>query len=416
MTDAATRIFRQAALEKLASPEQLDELVTVADTRGWIAALGLGVVVVALLAWSIFGTIRTEVEAPGILVRESGQVVSAVAPAPGLVEHLLVHAGDSVVKGQTLAVLSQDETQLRLANAEAAAAEQRTQLTQLQAAIAREAAAIARNSEERRITYAEVIRLTTERLARLQGQLALREGLRRNGLVSDETVEQMRVTIEQGEEDIDATRAKLAELDSEALHGQAQADRDVATARRAVADAERQVAELKLQLRISGAVLAPASGRITELAVTEGQRLAANALVMNLETAGHRLQAVVYVPTGQGKSVLPGMVVRVAPSTVRREEYGTMRGVVQAVSAFPSTPQGMLSELQNQSLVTEFAAAGTPYETRIDLLAADTPTGYAWSSGTGPTLDLTSGTTVQVWITVRVQAPINLILPFHHGR
>ena len=412
MTDNATTIFRKAALDKLASPEQLDQLVTVADTRGWLAALGLGVVLAAAVCWGVFGTIRTEVEAPGLLVRESGQVVSAVAPGAGMVERLLVHPGDAVTRGQPIAILNQDEAALHLANVEQAAADQRVQLDQRQEAVIRESDALRRNSAQRSASYIEVIRLTSERLKRLQAQLSGREGLRRNGLVSDDTVEQVRVNIAQCEEDIDATRAKLAELDTETLRFQSEADRDLSAIRRAVSEAERQAAELKFALAASHAVLAPAAGRITELAATEGERLVAGALVMNLETEGHRLEAVVYLPTEQGKNVTPGMAVRIAPSTVRKEEYGTMRGHVHAVSAFPSTPQGMLSELQNQNLVAEFTTAGAPYEARIALTPASTPTGYAWSSGAGPRTDLTSGTTVKVWVTTHTEAPINLLLPF----
>ena len=415
MTDSATTIFRKAALDKLASPEQLDQLVTVADTRGWLAALGLSVVLAAAIAWSLFGSIRTEVEAPGILIRESGQVVSAVTPGAGIVERLLVRPGDSVTRGQPIAILNQDEAALHLANVQQAAAEQRVQLDQRQAAVLREGDALRRNTAQRRATYSEVIRLTAERLRRLQTQLTGRESLFQKGLISDDTVEQIRVNIAQCQEDIDATRAKLAELDTETLRFQSEADRDLSAIRRAVAEADRQAAELKFSLANTRAVLAPAAGRITELAATEGQRLASGALVLDLETEGHRLEAIVYIPTDQGKSVTPGMAVRIAPSTVRREEYGTMLGHVQAVSAFPSTPQGMLSELQNQNLVSEFAAAGAPYEARIALTPAATPTRYAWSSGAGPRTDLTSGTTVKVWVTTQTEAPAHLLLPYARG-
>ena len=415
MTDSSTTIFRKAALDKLASPEQLDQLVTVADTRGWLAALGLGVVLAAAIAWSVFGSIRTEVEAPGILIRESGQVVGALTPGAGIVERLLVHPGDAVTRGQPIAVLNQDEAALHLANMQQAAAEQRVQLDQRQASLLRETDALHRNTQQRRTTYTEVIRLTGERLRRLQTQLAGRESLFQKGLVSDDTVEQVRVNIAQCQEDIDATRAKLAELDTETLRFQSEADRDLSAIRRAVSDTDRQAAELKFSLANTRAVLAPAAGRITELAAAEGQRLGAGALVMDLETEGHRLEAIVYIPTEQGKTVTPGMAVRIAPSTVRREEYGTMLGRVQAVSAFPSTPQGMLSELQNQTLVSEFAGAGAPYEARIALNQAATQTGYAWSSGAGPRTDLTSGTTVKVWVTTQTEAPVHLLLPFARG-
>jgi len=35
-------LFRQAALERTSSPEQLDRLLTITDTRGWLALLASG--------------------------------------------------------------------------------------------------------------------------------------------------------------------------------------------------------------------------------------------------------------------------------------------------------------------------------------------------------------------------------------
>ncbi len=408
----APGLYRQTALDKLSSPEQLDELVTVADVQGWMAATGLGVVLAAFLAWGFLGSISTEVEAAGILVSESGRVIGALAPAAGTVDDLKVKPGDRVTRGQVIATLNQDEAELKLKNAEAAAEEQRAELARREADIAQQDSAMASNTEERRRAYREVVSLTRERLSRLDIQLRGREGLRRERLVSEDQVEEVRVNIAQGRQDISENQAKLAELDTTLLQFRAQAERDLADARRAVSDAERLVAELKLALDNAQQVVAPTTGRVTELAVAEGQLLAANALVLNVETEGSRLQAVVYVPTEHGKKVTGGLAARLAPSTVRKEEYGTMLGSVGDVSAFPSSPQGMLAQLQNQNLVNAFAGSGAPYETRIDLRPAATSTGYAWTSGEGPLVDLTSGTTVRAWITVREEAPFNLILPY----
>ncbi|MGH7044520.1 MAG: hypothetical protein ACREFY_20640, partial [Acetobacteraceae bacterium] len=82
---APRRLFRQAALDRLASPEQLDSLVTIADAPGWIAAAGLSLVVAAALAWGIFGRIPTALSAQGILVNKGGHVVGALTPAAGVV-------------------------------------------------------------------------------------------------------------------------------------------------------------------------------------------------------------------------------------------------------------------------------------------------------------------------------------------
>jgi hypothetical protein len=60
-------MFRQQALDRLSSPERLDELMHVTSPRSWIALVGLGGVLVAALIWSIFTSISTTVPAVGVV-------------------------------------------------------------------------------------------------------------------------------------------------------------------------------------------------------------------------------------------------------------------------------------------------------------------------------------------------------------
>ena len=61
------------------------------------------------------------------------------------------------------------------------------------------------------------------------------------------------------------------------------------------------------------------------------------------------------------------MQVRIEPSTVKREEFGTMVGTVVTVSDFPITPQGMAAVLHNDNLVTRFSNDGAPYAATVSL-------------------------------------------------
>ncbi len=97
-------IFRQVALERLSSPEQLDQLLPLIALRGWVALLTLIGLVLLALAWSAFDTIPTQVTGRGILMR-GGQLLSVVAPLEGQIESLFVQAGDVVQPGQAIAAL-----------------------------------------------------------------------------------------------------------------------------------------------------------------------------------------------------------------------------------------------------------------------------------------------------------------------
>jgi HlyD family secretion protein len=91
-----------------------------------------------------------------------------------------------------------------------------------------------------------------------------------------------------------------------------------------------------------------------------------------------------------------------------------MLGTVRAVESFPSTRQGMMRVLRNEELVKSFLAetAGTPIAVRAEITKeASTPSGFRWSSGSGPDLVLTSGTRCVAHVTTRTQRPISLVLP-----
>lgn len=93
----ATQMFRKVALERLSSPEQLDQLLQVTSPKAWIALIALGGVLLAAVLWGILGTVSTTVEGQGVLIRPEG-VKSVVASRTGVVSNVLVRPGDVVYK------------------------------------------------------------------------------------------------------------------------------------------------------------------------------------------------------------------------------------------------------------------------------------------------------------------------------
>jgi hypothetical protein len=99
----ARPIFRKSALDRLASPEQLDQLMQVTSPRAWIALAGLGLLLLMALLWGLLGSVSTTVAAQGVLIRQVQPLKSTHA---GVVERFLVRSGDEVEKGQKLVELS----------------------------------------------------------------------------------------------------------------------------------------------------------------------------------------------------------------------------------------------------------------------------------------------------------------------
>ncbi|MCB1094091.1 MAG: NHLP bacteriocin system secretion protein [Verrucomicrobiae bacterium] len=133
---------------------------------------------------------------------------------------------------------------------------------------------------------------------------------------------------------------------------------------------------------------------------------------MAVEITPATLQAVIYVPAGEGKHITQKDTVRISPSTVKAEEYGFMLGTVTSISGYPVTPQGMLETLKNQALVQEFSGESAPLEVTAELqVVSDNVSGYAWSSGEGPPIGIQGGTKCTVQIVVDERAPISYVLP-----
>lgn len=69
--DPQPSIFRQESLERLSSPEQLDQLMQVVNSKSWLSLAALGTLVGLVLVWSIFGRIPVAIAGRGVLVYPS---------------------------------------------------------------------------------------------------------------------------------------------------------------------------------------------------------------------------------------------------------------------------------------------------------------------------------------------------------
>jgi len=412
MSTQQDTLFRKVAVERLSSPDQLDSLVTIADHRSWLALGGLSLILLFTLGWGIFGSIPTSVPAKGILVAEGGRVAAAMSPAGGIVEKVSVRLGETVRKGQPVAVIRQVEAAQRLANARAMADELARDLERSRAQLRRELELRKQTLRQRAAALKQSLASTEARLSHLEKQVASREEMLKMGFATAERLQEARNELSLVRKDAADSQAQLISLNAEEASAQSAADSEIARREAAATEARYKAEEMRTSLGEMAAVLAPEDGRVTEIKVADGAVVGTGQPVLAIETRGGGLQAVIYIPTEHGKKVKSAMTARIAPATVKKEESGMLLGKVTQVSSFPATRQGMAAVLQNDGLVESYAKSGAPYEARIDLTPADTPSRYAWTSGRGADVELTTGTTVEAAITVREQRPIELVLPF----
>lgn len=412
MSNQSSGIFRAAAIERLSSPDQLEELVRITRPADWVATLVIGLAIAALVAWSIIGRIPTRVSGEGILIGDSGPVIDAVSSVSGRLGSVAVSVGDRVLQGQVIATVAQDDIEQRVRAAVEVQTEREREDAALAAAITRELTAKSQSFAAQKVGLEQSIGVAEDRASLLTKDLDTLRKLLATGLTTQPEIDQRRVDLNAARQRITDARNEILRLDAQKLDLETQRAQDRLASQFRVNDARRQSEQLAGLLARDTRLTSPRDGRVTEIKVSPGAVLATGTPVVAIEAEGAQLEAVIYIPAGRGKTVKPGMEVRIEPASVKREEYGTLIGTVVSISDFPATPQGMAAMLHNEDLVKRFAQAGALYQAVVRLERDATAAGgYRWSSGGGPPVRLTTGTVARAEVTTREQPPYELVVP-----
>jgi len=404
-------IFRKVALDRLASPEQLDQLMQVTRPQGWLALAAIVFLLVAAGIWSVVGSIPTEAAGEGILLRQQG-VSGLVANADGQVEEVLVKVGDRVEKGQTVARIRQDELLRKIEDEQSRLTALEADYRKLQGYASEQKRLKSETTVHRRANLAQSIAAAEREAALLEQKVKVEQGLLDDGLITKQTLLDTQQKLNSTNDQIAALRLESDSLDLTRLESEQQVDQLTETRRSEIRDLRLELGDLRARLDQNARVISPYAGRVVELAVNPGDVVTPGTPVLSVERVGEGLVAMLFVPAETGKKIAPGMAARISPSTVRREEYGFMEGQVTWVAEFPSTERGMLRLLANESVVADLMDKGPLL--RVDVALAEdpeTPSGYRWSSSTGPPLQITSGTLASGSVIVRESRPIDLVIP-----
>ncbi|HEX2464249.1 MAG TPA: NHLP bacteriocin system secretion protein [Thermoanaerobaculia bacterium] len=370
------KLFRQAALDRLASPERLDELMRVTSPVGWIALAAIGVGILVATIWGFVGRITTKVDGQGILLRGDA-VLDVTSSSEGRLISIDVGVGDIVKAGQQVASVEQPDLELQLRN-------KQRELATLRAQDSDQMSAVDRINARHR-----------KQLEELHKEAVVLEGLIKDGLA---TLAQKR-----------QTEAQIAALEQEIANSRVMG----AGRTNLVAGVEDEISQLENALEDRRKVLSPYTGRVLELMIDPGNLVVPGSRILTLETLGAPVDAVVYIPAQEGKKVVPGMRARISPSTVRVEEYGYIIGEVKSVADFPSTPEGLERTLRNSNLVAALSGRGAPLEVVVRLgLDTKTPSGFDWSSSQGPPVQVFTGTLCAASVEVAAKKPAEYVLPF----
>jgi HlyD family secretion protein len=407
-------MFRKVALDRLSSPEQLDQLMKVTDARGWIVLGALGVILSTAVVWGVVGSLPESVVGTGMLVK-SGGVFEVIASSGGRVADIAVSVGDEVTEGQVVARLAQPELADRLREARAVLETLRAEHAELERHGSQDVALQTKLLARQRETARQRIEAAEQSAKSYREKLGIQEQLVQEGLLTRQTLLATRQQLDEARNRAGDGQSELAQIAVKELELRGRRDEEARGSRTRMEQQERTVSELSREMKGTTEITAQQTGRILELLTEQGAIVAKGDPVLTLDLTGRTvkdLEAVIFVPSEHGKQVKVGMHTLIAPSTVKQEEYGMMLARVTYVSDFPATSRGMRRVLKNEKLVSTLAGSDAPYEVHADLLVdAETASRYRWSSSQGPPLKIQSGTLASARITVGRKRPIELVIP-----
>lgn len=367
------QLLRKASVEKLSSPEQLDMIMRVTSPMGWVAVTAVGVLIVAVILWSVTFDLSVKVDGRGYMVR--GEAVQEIQILTGgTIQAIEVRSGQVIEPGTVVARLSMPDVEARLVSSKALLAELESQTSSSGAQTA---------SIQGRL-QAQIGRLEAERR---QKQKLVDRGLLTSSAVAS----------------IDQQITSLQNSLAQSMIGTG--DRGLR-----VEDKRLEVKELEAKLATETVVRSPFGGRVVAIRAGVGQPVRPGEPLMNLESTRDPMRVVGFVPLAAGKQVNAGLEVRIAPTFIKVEDFGFMLGKVVSVSTLPATPEEIQRIVANDALARQYIDMN-PFQVVIEPTAAETPSGFKWTSSSGPPVEVGSGTDCVVQVVVEKRKPISYVIP-----
>jgi len=469
---ADREIYRRQSLDKLASPERLDQLMRIVKPQSWVLVSTVAAGIVLVVVWGIVGRVPSTVEGVAVLVRPK-QVVSFQSLTNGQIGEITAEVGELVERGALLAMLRQPEleSEQQQAAAERALVErhnartgeleqqladrEREHIRQQRQALddrierVRRAASSYRDRtqnylREQRLNLESAKKLSTRLGAALEKRfVGVQKLFSEDKLAEFDLIEpesnlfdnrlrraelelksvELDLRLNQVEEyydermdvisDLEVERHRLEvlelEIDRRMLEKQLKNQRELARV-------EQRIELLRVRRENEGEVRSDYGGRVLEINVAVGQQvgLGQDLGKIEIDDPNAELKAVAYFSIKDGKRVNERDHIRVSPATVERERFVGIAGRVERVSKFPVTSDAATHQIGDREIARNLLGG----EARIEVVAmlerdAGDPTSYLWTAGRGPSdVVITAGTTGVVRVTIEERAPITFVLPF----
>ena len=405
--------FRKSALEKLSTPEKLDQLIQVTGPRAWIALATISLLLATGILWAFWGNVKTKLNVVGVLL--GGEVHEVVSTSQGQLVNLGISIGEYVNKGDIVAVIEQPQLEQQVSEAKALLAERKFELQQLQSFGSMDSRLQNDFIQKQRQSLNQQIKTQERAFQFLATQLETEEGLLEKGLITNSQLMNTEQQLQGAKNQIESLKAQIAQTYSQKHSLDFDSEQRQQVIEQRIAQASRNLEQLEERLDIQSNIRSPHNGEVVEVLTDAGIRVGQGTPLFklkNFEGSNGQLHGVLYIPSQDGKKIKVGMEALVAPSTVQPQEYGFMKGKVTYVSDFPITQKGMMTSVKNDQIVQGLLGMGAPFEVHVEFEEdPNSFSGFKWTSAAGPEIAINEGTSCMGKVTVRSEPPATIVIP-----
>lgn len=409
-----SQLFRKKAMERLSSPEQLDTLLHITSPGGWVGLAAAGFCILTALIWGIYGSIPFKVSGQGLLMNQGG-IFTVQSEAGGIVDNIYVKRQDSVLRGQTLSILSQPDLESELQGFRGKLADLHKKYGYVKKYGNEESREKLISLKIRKTTIEFGINSYTERIKRLKKQVEDQKYLYKQGLITKSTLFSTMNQFDDAKTEVMNDRVELKNISSQIVSIQNGVKLQLMDIQDQIDDMENQISTQETKLLVSSIIKSPYSGIVIGLNLKKGAVITPGADLMTVRVTDDlpfSLEVVSFFNAGRGKKIHPGMTIQISPGNIDADRYGYALSIVTYVSEFPASAGGMQEILQNNDMVRDMLAAGPLVEVHSVMVPdSSTPSGFKWTSAKGPPARIQAGTYCYASAVVETRSPISLVVP-----
>lgn len=386
-------VFRFAAVDHYSSASHFEHPFLPIGYKKWVVQGSLLIVGIAATIWFFLGTLPVETEGVGIVVNVEG-LSNIETSFNGVVKNLNVRSGEFVNKGQLLAVLSNPEVETRLNMAMQIIENLNQRIVNLQQEVE-----IERVAEKNVI--AEEIAAATYKMNVLEREIPLlsrdvrnKEELLARGLFESQNLQDSKEMLWSKQTDLQRSQVHLTHLNFSLIKGHREQEIEALREHLFVVSQEMHLLEAQLKTQH---IYSPAAGVILEVFIHPNKYVAEGDLIARLEIQqGENRQKIFYgyLPVEVGAKIRQNAEVAIELTTARAQEHGAILGNIVSISPYPVSIDSLTRTINNPALIRHFLQENEAVVEVVIVPQVDSKTvsGYRWTSGDGPPIQLTSGT------------------------